>query len=285
MNELFPGGSDRVVVITGSTTCVRSAVELIVSKLFEAQLTLTVPYPHAGSREDSVSSSDGTKRGITQILIPSGHAGAVIGKKGVTIKSLSTSSGCRIQLQEEGIGSRVKERVLTISSSTLPQMIDALRLLITNFEQDARNYVFASLHTAIYAAENSLGSSGYQSPAAPLQYDPYSQQYYPAYPQSGNYLPHGHGGGNGYPLDPNSVAYAQPPAAPYYAPNQPLPTGTSGVVYQPPKAGEYAPQLYPETSPYFTVTLDGHASAAPYPPSNPSAGVLPALGEFPAHLH
>jgi len=35
MNELFPGGSDRVVVITGSTTCVRSAVELIVSKLFE----------------------------------------------------------------------------------------------------------------------------------------------------------------------------------------------------------------------------------------------------------
>lgn len=43
--------------------------------------------------------------------------------------------------------------------------------------------MFASLHTAIYAAENSLGSSGYQPSAAPLQYDPYSQQYYPAYPQ------------------------------------------------------------------------------------------------------
>lgn len=128
--DYFPGSSDRVCLIHGPLDNVKSAIALVLEKLYNLQLELIDNQlgqgDHTNESSSATEENENKKFRINftmKILIPTAACGMLIGKEGSTIKKLKEKAGCssvRLSpVQVEQNATRTFERVLTVSSYDL----------------------------------------------------------------------------------------------------------------------------------------------------------------------
>ena len=122
-NEQYPGTNDRVVLISGPESTVKSAQTLVWlmiaqnTKVEEEKSHNKISWSPRDATQDSSDLSDILVEG--RITIPAAAGGAVLGKGGLTIKAIGDESGARVQMTSREESMFTQERVLTISGSAL----------------------------------------------------------------------------------------------------------------------------------------------------------------------
>jgi KH domain len=110
-----PSSQKRIIITNIVTT--HKAVE----RLSEAgSSAATLQYDAYGQ---PVMTPTASKEREARILIPTGASGAMIGKGGSIIKSLSEKSGCFIKLSDPIEGFDTKERVLAIRANNIASLV------------------------------------------------------------------------------------------------------------------------------------------------------------------
>ncbi|WOK94894.1 protein BTR1 [Canna indica] len=117
-HELFPGTSDRIILVSGTVSEVMKAVELIVEKLHEVE-----------------ENNDVEGRTRVRLIIPNGSCGAIIGKGGSTIKSFIEDSGAGIKISPQD-NSGLNDRLVTLTGSSKEQA-HAISLVMTKLVEDS----------------------------------------------------------------------------------------------------------------------------------------------------
>jgi len=117
--DFFPGTGDRVVLISGTSDALYNALSLVVAKIApkedaEPSFTLKLPVPNAA-------------------------AGGIIGKGGSNIKSISETSGAKVQLsQKDDMHPELNERVCSMTGESVQVLAAARQILQVICDSDAR---------------------------------------------------------------------------------------------------------------------------------------------------
>ncbi|OVA17937.1 K Homology domain [Macleaya cordata] len=145
-NEFFPGTSDRIIMISGASTEVTKAIELILSKLL--------------SEVHAEDGDDVDPRSKVRIIVPNSSCGGIIGKGGATIKSFieESQAGIKISPQDHTyIG--LNDRLVTVTG-TLEEQMRAISLILSKLMEDA--HYSQSMNTPFsYAGVNFSGFHGF----------------------------------------------------------------------------------------------------------------------------
>lgn len=121
--EQYPGTNDRVVLISGPESTVKSAQTLVWlmiaqnTKVEEEKSHNKISWSPREATQDSTDLSDILVEG--KITIPAAAGGVVLGKGGATIKAIGDESGARVQMTSREEALFTQERVLTISGTAL----------------------------------------------------------------------------------------------------------------------------------------------------------------------
>ncbi|KAL7587512.1 hypothetical protein Lser_V15G36445 [Lactuca serriola] len=147
--EYFPGTSDRVIMVSGTTDEVLEAVELILTKL------LNEFYAEDGD--------EGEPRSKVRLIVPNSSCGGIIGKGGSMIRSFIEDSGANIKISPQDhnyIG--LNDRLVTVIG-TLQQLVQAINLILFKLSEDL--YYLQSIgppfpYAAPYNAPSNYGPNG-----------------------------------------------------------------------------------------------------------------------------
>eukprot|EP00292_Cryptomonas_paramecium_P006823 CAMPEP_0113663326 /NCGR_PEP_ID=MMETSP0038_2-20120614/1077_1 /TAXON_ID=2898 /ORGANISM="Cryptomonas paramecium" /LENGTH=460 /DNA_ID=CAMNT_0000578335 /DNA_START=14 /DNA_END=1392 /DNA_ORIENTATION=- /assembly_acc=CAM_ASM_000170 len=147
--DYFPGTEDRIVLVKGTVSTVRAALDMIFTELYsESETWKQISSSQGVNSSDAVLSSS--------IVIPEGAAGPLIGKGGENIRIITESSNAKVQLvPKEKQTAPVPERIVTIQG-TLPQIIKASSLIVERMAGDPK-CVFQNLTTQ-YDSGNGFGA-------------------------------------------------------------------------------------------------------------------------------
>merc|ERR1712216_553736 len=156
--DFFPGTQDRIILITGSTfDAVYQALSLIVAKLAPAA------EGEAETEEPSM---------VLKIPVPNSAAGGIIGKGGATIRTISETSGARVQLsQKDEVHAELNERLCTVTGTT-EQVLAASRSVVEKVQEGDCRYSnmstnYAGLGGMQQQAMGGMGGMGmYGAPGA-----------------------------------------------------------------------------------------------------------------------
>ncbi|CAL9149076.1 protein BTR1-like [Musa acuminata AAA Group] len=118
-NEVFPGTSDRIILISGSFSEVVKAMELILEKLLN----------------EVEESNDAEGRLNVRLIIPNSSCGAIIGKGGSTIKSFTEDSGAGIKISPQDNSAGLNDRLVTLTGS-FEQQMGAIFLILAKLIED-----------------------------------------------------------------------------------------------------------------------------------------------------
>jgi RNA-binding protein Nova len=119
--EVYPGTSERVVLITGTESQVSFAQSLVWeliaqnSKAIEAGSRSATWSPRAASENSSGESDEIQVTG--RVTIPASAGGMILGRGGSTIRSISEQSGARVNMTGKDEAMFTQERVLTVAGS------------------------------------------------------------------------------------------------------------------------------------------------------------------------
>ncbi|KAL0744001.1 hypothetical protein Bca4012_085514 [Brassica carinata] len=116
--EYFPGTTCRIVVISGTTTQVLTAFQLVLAKLH--------------SQLQGEDGSDAELR-RTRIVVPHSSCGGIIGKGGATIRSFIEDSKAGIKISPLDFG--LSDRLVTLSG-TMEEQMRAIALILTKLTED-----------------------------------------------------------------------------------------------------------------------------------------------------
>ncbi|WOL18960.1 protein BTR1 isoform X1 [Canna indica] len=119
-HEVFPGTSDRILLISGAFSEVMKAMELIQDKLLNEV-------------EDS---NDVEGRSKVRLIVPNSSCGAIIGKGGSTIKSFIEDSGAGIKISPQDNNAGLNDRLVTLTGSFDEEM-RAIFLILSKLIEDA----------------------------------------------------------------------------------------------------------------------------------------------------
>ncbi|URE16551.1 RNA-binding protein [Musa troglodytarum] len=106
-HEVFPGTSDRIILISGVFSEVIKAMELILEKLLTEV-------------EDS---NDVESRSKVRLVVPNSSCGAIIGKGGSNIKSFIEDSRAGIKISPQDNIAGLNDRLVTLTGSFEEQML------------------------------------------------------------------------------------------------------------------------------------------------------------------
>lgn len=148
-HEYFPGTTDRVIALSGTTNEILAAFELILSKIYS-------------EAEDNVD----PKPNQVRLIVPNIVCGAIIGKGGATIRTFVEDSHANIRLssQDQTIPG-LRDRLITITG-TFQQQVRAATLILTKVSEDA-NYAQYAATPLSYTGKNLLGMQRFQGPYPP----------------------------------------------------------------------------------------------------------------------
>lgn len=136
--EYFPGTTDRVIVLSGTTDEILEAFNLILSKIYS-------------EAEDLESKANQVK-----LVVPHIVCGAIIGKGGATIRTFVEDSHATIKLSSpEQSAPGLRDRLVTITG-TLNEQLCAVALITKKISQDA-NYVQYASTPSLYTGKNLSG--------------------------------------------------------------------------------------------------------------------------------
>ncbi|XP_074577001.1 protein BTR1-like [Curcuma longa] len=119
-HEVFPGTSDRILLISGALGDVIKAMELIQEKLLS-------------ELEDG---NDAEGRSKIRLIVPNSSCGALIGKGGSTIKSFIEESRAGIKISPQDNNAGLNDRLVTLTGSFEDQM-RAIFLILSRLIEDA----------------------------------------------------------------------------------------------------------------------------------------------------
>ncbi|XP_074571728.1 protein BTR1-like isoform X2 [Curcuma longa] len=118
-HEIFPGTSDRIILISGTFDEVLKATELILEKILSEV-------------EDGNDVEGRTK---VKLIVPNSSCGAIIGKGGSTIKSFIEESRAGIKISPQDDNSGLNDRLVTLTGSFEEQM-HAIFLILSKLIED-----------------------------------------------------------------------------------------------------------------------------------------------------
>ncbi|XP_074582663.1 protein BTR1-like isoform X2 [Curcuma longa] len=119
-HEVFPGTSDRILLVSGILGDVIKAMELIQEKLLS-------------ELEDG---NDAEGRSKVRLIVPNSSCGAIIGKGGSTIKSFIEESRAGIKISPQDNNAGLNDRLVTLTGSFEEQM-RAIFLILSRLIEDA----------------------------------------------------------------------------------------------------------------------------------------------------
>lgn len=175
----FPGTPFRAVVIRGKVRCIRACLVEMVSLLWHDNLTrisaesMMLPDAATGAirpREEFAF----------RILVPAPAAGAILGKNGYTVRTLTQSTQATIKLsQQHPTDTAVLERIITYSGSCAA-VTAAVVYSFDILSSESRNLIYANplptypkhpggmagAYPASYSPAAPMGYGGYASPVS-----------------------------------------------------------------------------------------------------------------------
>lgn len=107
-NDFYPGTTERVCLIKGTTESVMSMLTFICEKIREK------PDPNAKPAMDFDSKTPAERDKQVKILVPNSTAGMIIGKGGSFIKQIKEESGAYIQISQKAKDQALQERCITV---------------------------------------------------------------------------------------------------------------------------------------------------------------------------
>ncbi|XP_073101649.1 protein BTR1 isoform X3 [Elaeis guineensis] len=119
-HEFYPGTADRIIMVSGTTSEIIKAMELILEKLLT----------------EAEESNDAEGKSKVRLIVPHSSCGGIIGKAGSTIKSFVEDSGAGIKISPQDnnhVG--LNDRLTTITGS-LEEQIRALFLILSRLSED-----------------------------------------------------------------------------------------------------------------------------------------------------
>ncbi|XP_042435772.1 protein BTR1-like isoform X2 [Zingiber officinale] len=119
-HEVFPGTSDRILLISGALGDVIKAMELIQEKLLS-------------ELEDG---NDAEGRSKVRLIVPNSSCGALIGKGGSTIKSFIEESRAGIKISPQDNNAGLNDRLVTLTGS-FEELMRAIFLILSRLIEDA----------------------------------------------------------------------------------------------------------------------------------------------------
>merc|ERR1711865_757873 len=144
--DFFPGTMDRVVLITGTGASVFEGLSLIVNTI-------------AAGKQAAIA-ADTEQSAEVKIAIPHAAAGGIIGKGGATIRSITETSGAKVQLsQVDEMHPDLKERLCT-TSGTISQVLAAAQLILQKLQEADATYTNLSTNYA-RAMQSAPQAAGY----------------------------------------------------------------------------------------------------------------------------
>mmetsp|Transcript_2761 Transcript_2761/g.5391 ORF Transcript_2761/g.5391 Transcript_2761/m.5391 type:complete len:563 (+) Transcript_2761:473-2161(+) len=171
--DYYPGTADRVCLVQGSLTNTISAVNSVLSKLYEIQRLQKFP-----SQNDSIIEFDATTEVdenptsfIVRFLIPSAFCGMIIGRGGSNIKSLKEKSGVStIQLSQKendvmtdaaaSIMASTSERIMTISGTGMKGCMQCITSILNEMALNPEVSRYVNMTTSyskmVVAAQHSF---------------------------------------------------------------------------------------------------------------------------------
>ncbi|XP_047307138.1 protein BTR1-like isoform X2 [Impatiens glandulifera] len=135
-NEFFPGTSDRIIMVSGTSNEILTAVESILTKLL---------------KEFYVEEEEADPHTKLRLIVPNGSCGGIIGKGGATIKSFIEDSHANIKISPQDINfPGLNDRLVTLSG-TLYEQMRANELILSKLAEDS-NYIGSFTVPYPYAA-------------------------------------------------------------------------------------------------------------------------------------
>jgi len=120
--EVFPGSSDRVVLVIGNESSISSASALIwelvaIQNKAHDQSTRTATWSPRASFS-TLGINDEIEVSL-RLTVPASAGGLILGRGGITIRSIGETSGAKIQMTSKDDAIFTQERILSISGSLL----------------------------------------------------------------------------------------------------------------------------------------------------------------------
>lgn len=132
--EVYPGTSERVVVLTGETQQILSLNQHIMQKVEDPGRDGTLKKVAIDQR----------RAGQAKIVLTNGAAGLLIGKGGITIKTIQSQSQAYLSIAPTNEGPVLGERVLTVTG-TMEQRVEAFNQIVAIIAMDSSNMANTSL--------------------------------------------------------------------------------------------------------------------------------------------
>lgn len=138
--ELYPGTSERIVILKGDISGITDLNNYIIDKIHQ--------------------SSSSEKRGQEiKIIVPNKTAGLIIGKGGAVIKEMKEETQAHIEFTGHHQSPVFGERILTIKGNT-EHRIEAARLIISKIASDPDNMANTSLRYSHRSHDDGNGYGG-----------------------------------------------------------------------------------------------------------------------------
>jgi len=150
--ETYPGTDERIIVLIGEVNEIAELNNCIMEKVRDVKTRLP---------------TEEARREKAKIVLTNGAAGLLIGKGGLTIRSIQDASKAKISICNIDAATVPGERVLTMSGS-MDERIEACRLIIEKISTDASNMansILKYMNTGIgmrSPMDNGMGMYGQQ---------------------------------------------------------------------------------------------------------------------------
>jgi RNA-binding protein Nova len=193
-HEVYPGTTDRILLITGLTEKVRHAQKVIWERILAGQ--------------HDVLKQLNADEYMMKLVVPNVTVGLIIGRGGQVIKNIKEMSNAYVQVSQKSPDCRLVERIITIGGDT-EQMYKAFDMILDRLAEDPMSSHCPDIHYADVRGPVSNASNPHGPPFVPMTsgpmqnpaMDPYQYQY-------------GYGGyGGGYAM-PQGMS-AQPTSGPF----------------------------------------------------------------------
>eukprot|EP01147_Barroeca_monosierra_P000532 gene532-3853_t len=252
--DLYPGTSDRLVIIRAPPDCLEDAMIAVVKCANTRERQDEGQARSLCFDEDPSSASKQARTISVKLVIPVTAAGLLLGKGGETIRSMQAECSAYIHIsQRDEVPPTLQERIVTISSFDGSLPIVALRRILRTWLENPNLFTYLHHNFAYISNTNSFNSSNpRRSPRAD----------YPSfYPSNQSFTPNGATFFQPPTIFPTPGTFSPTPATqlstPATAAAQPIPTDFSGFAPIPPSPfplqHSYSGQAAQTT---LTVSLD-----------------------------
>lgn len=155
-NDYYPGTQERIGLIIGELENITAMLNFVIEKIRQEPQGLKMNPSITFDRERSKQ---------MKVIVPNSTAGMIIGKGGVTIKSINEQTGARLQITQKDAENVAGERVIAVSGN-LEQVQAACTLLVSKIQEDPEHALNNNISYAGYAtthrsiSNGSFGTSG-----------------------------------------------------------------------------------------------------------------------------